>query len=101
MSNSGPMFSPSEWVKRRTTRSSSVSEKERGVHRHATLGAAERESEQRALEGHPRGEGPDLVEVDGGMEADTALVGAEHVVVLDAVALEDLVVAAVALDGEV
>jgi hypothetical protein len=64
-----------------------------GIDLDAALAAAVGDADQRALHGHEEGEGLDVVEVDVVVEAEAALVGAEGVVVLDAVALEELVLA--------
>jgi len=85
------MLAPSAKVKRRTAR----------VDGNAALGAAEWNVDQRALKRHPCGERSDLVAVDGGGEANTALVGPQGVVVLDAVALKDLESTVVHRDREV
>ena len=52
----------------------------------AALAAAERDADQRGLPGHEAGERADVVDVDVGVVAQAALVGAKRVVVLDAVA---------------
>ena len=67
----------------------------------AALGAAEGDVDDRRLPGHPGGQRPDLVDVDGGVVAKAAFVRAQHVVVLHAVAREHLDPAVVHLDREV
>jgi hypothetical protein len=67
----------------------------------AALAAAEGDVVQGALERHPGGQRLDLVQRHLVVEADAALVGAEHVVVLDAVALEQPVLAVVQAHREV
>ena len=71
-----------------------------GVAVDAALGAAEGHVRDGGLPGHERGEGADLVDVDLGVVADAALVGAAGAVVLDAVAGEDVDLAVGALDGD-
>ena len=66
----------------------------------AALGAAERDAGDGGLPGHQRGEGADLVDVDLGMEADAALVGAAGAVVLDPVARVDVDLAVGELDRD-
>ena len=66
----------------------------------AALGAAERDPGDRGLPGHQRGERAHLVDVDLGVEADAALVGAAGAVVLDAVAGEDVDLAVGELDRD-
>ncbi len=72
-----------------------------GVDDDAALAPAVGEAGDGALPGHPRRQGPDLVEADVGVVADAALVGAEGVVVLHPVAGEHPPAAVVHLDGEV
>ena len=60
------------------------------VHRHAPLGAAERQVHHRALERHPERQRHDLVHVHRRVEADAALGGAAGVVVAAAPRLERL-----------
>ncbi len=67
----------------------------------AALAAAERDVVQRRLPRHHRRERLDLVERDVLVVADAALERAEDVVVLDAVALEELERPVVHADGEV
>jgi hypothetical protein len=55
----------------------------------AALSAAERQAHEGALPRHHGREGLEVVEADGLVVADAALVRAEEVVVLDAVALEE------------
>ncbi len=62
-----------------------------GLELDAALGAAEGDVVQGALEGHPGGQRLDLVERHLLVVAHAALVGTEHVVVLDPVALEQTV----------
>ena len=66
----------------------------------AALGAAEGDAGDRGLPGHQRGERADLVDVDLGVEADAALVGAAGAVVLDPVAGEDVDLAVGELDRD-
>ena len=73
----------------------------RRVDDHAALGAAVRQIDDRALPGHPHGEGADLVQRDGRRIADAALVGSAGVVVLHAIAGEGADAAVVHLHGEV
>src|SRR5918994_1280388 len=61
-----------------------------GVAAHATLGPAERELEEGGLEGHHRRQRLDLLDVEGGVEADAALAGATGRVVVDPPTREDL-----------
>jgi hypothetical protein len=68
---------------------------------HAALAAAEGDAHQRTLDGHEQGEALDIIEVYIGVVAQAALVGAQGVVMLDAVSLEQTVVAVVHADGEV
>ncbi len=101
MSYSGPMLAPSACVNRRVMRSSSACE---WLARHeldAALAAAERDVVQRALVGHPGGQRLHLVERDLLVVADAALVRAENVAVLDAVALEHPVLSVVHADRKV
>jgi hypothetical protein len=67
----------------------------------AALAAAERDLVERALVRHPRRQRLHLVEVGLVVVADAALVRPEHVVVLDAVALEHLDLPVVHADREV
>ena len=67
----------------------------------AALAAAEGDVVQRRLEAHPRGQGLHLVEIGLLVVAHAALVRAHDVVVLDAVALEELVLAVVHADRKV
>ena len=66
----------------------------------AALGAAERDAGDRGLPGHQRGERAHLVDVDLGVEADPALVGAAGAVVLDPVAGVDVDLAVGELDRD-
>jgi hypothetical protein len=77
MSYSGPMLAPSAWVNRRVMRSSS------------------------ACECWPGRQRLHLVEGDLLVVADAPLVGAENVAVLDAVALEHLVLSVIHTDRKV
>ena len=61
-----------------------------GIAHHPALGAAEGEIDQRVLPRLEHGQGHDFVAVDGGIEADTPLERPARVVVLGAVAGEDL-----------
>src|SRR6185369_13037772 len=72
-----------------------------GIDDDATLAAAVRDADDRALPGHPHGEGLDLVERDVLVVADAALGRAAAEVVLDAIAGEHLDGAVVHLHGEV
>src|SRR3569623_2108358 len=92
MSRSGPMFVPSAAVKRRVLAR---------VELDAALTTAERNLVERALVRHPRCERLHLVEVRLVVIAHAALVQAEDVVVLNAIALEHLEAAAVAPHREV
>jgi hypothetical protein len=67
----------------------------------AALAAAERDLVERALVRHPRRQRLHLVQVGLVVVADAALVRPEHVVVLDAVALEHLDLPVVHADREV
>jgi len=60
-----------------------------GVERDAALCSAERDVTQSRLPRHPRSQGLDLVEVDHGVESDSALVGTQQIGMLDAVAPEN------------
>ena len=66
----------------------------------AALGAAEGDAGHRGLPGHQRSEGAHLVDVDLGVEADAALVGAAGAVVLDPVARVDVDLAVGLLDRD-
>ena len=68
---------------------------------HAAFGAAERDVDQGRLPGHPHRQRPDVIEVGRRVESQAALGRTARDVVLDAVALEDLDRAVIALDGEV
>lgn len=72
-----------------------------GIDLDAALAAAEGHADERALHGHEEGERLDVVEMHVVMKAEAALVGAEGVVVLNAIALEEPVVTVVHLHGEV
>ena len=71
-----------------------------GVDDDAALAAAVRDADDRALPGHPHGEGLDLVERDVLVVADAALGRPATEVVLDAVAGEDLDGSVVHVDRE-
>ena len=66
----------------------------------ASLGAAVRQAQQRALPGHPHRERGALAEVDLRVVADAAFRRAEHARVLDAVAGEDAPGPVVELNGD-
>ena len=70
-----------------------------GVADDAAFGAAEGEIDQGIFPGLEHGQRHDFIAVDGGVEADAAFEGAACVVVLGAIAGEDLDVAIVHLDG--
>ena len=61
-----------------------------GVHRHSALGAAERQVDDGAFEGHPKSQGHHLVQGDAGVVADSPLGGAAGVVVTAAPGVERL-----------
>jgi hypothetical protein len=65
----------------------------------AALTTAVGEVHERAFPVHPQGKCGDFAEIDGGMVAQAAFDGAAGEVVLDAVAVEDLCGAVIALDG--
>ena len=67
----------------------------------AALGAAQRETDDGALPGHPCRERAHFLDIDVGVEAEAALERAEDVVVLDAVAGEHFHTAIIELDREV
>ena len=71
-----------------------------GVDDDAALAAAVRDADDRALPGHPHGEGLDLVERDVLVVADAALGRAATQVVLDPIAGEDLDRSVVHVDRE-
>ncbi len=101
MSYSGPMFSPSAWVKRRVMRCSSCRETECGSNLMPPLPPPKGRRMSGRLPRHHRRERLDVVERDLRVVAHPALERAEQVVVLDAVALEEPHFAAVHADGEV
>ena len=101
MSFSGPMTMEISEAKRRVRPSSSLGEREPGVHGHAPLGAAIGDVHDGALPRHPHGQGPDLVQVHAGVVADAALGGTPGQAVLDAVAGKDLDTTVVHVDGKV
>jgi hypothetical protein len=84
------MFSPSAWVKRRGR-----------VELDAALAAAKGETHERALPGHHRSEGFDVIEGHAWMVADAALEWPKEVVVLDAITFEQPDFAVVHFDREV
>jgi hypothetical protein len=71
-----------------------------GVADHSSLAAAVRDADRGALPSHPRGQGFDFIYGHVRVVAYAALGGAARDVVLHAIALEDLYVAAVHLDGD-
>ena len=77
-------------VNRRVSRSFSPSESLLGVADDAALGAAVGQIDQRVLPGLEHGQGHDLVHVHGRVVANAALERAAGVVVLGAIAGEDL-----------
>ena len=76
-------------MKRRVSPSSSRDRHLARIAADAALGAAVRETEQRALPGHPDRERSALAERDLRVVADAALRRPEHGGVLDAIARED------------
>ena len=65
------------------------------------FGTAEREAGECALHGHEQGEGFDFVEFNLGVVANPTFIRAEHIVVLHAVAFEELPRAVIHFDGAV
>ena len=90
MSRLGPTSFAILSISERAIRSQLVLLEAAGVDVDAALGAAERDAGDGGLPGHHRGERADLVDVDLGVEAHAALVGAAGAVVLDPEAVEDV-----------
>ena len=101
MSFSGPTRTSISVKNRRVSASSSFWLRLLRIDDHATLAAAVRDADHRALPGHPHREGLDLVERHVLVIADAALGRAAAEVVLDAVAGEHLDRSVVHVDREV
>ena len=89
MSRIGPSTFSMLSMRARVARWRSPGERSLRIDVDAALGAAERQVGERGLPGHRRGQGADPVEVDLGVVAQAALVGAARAVVLHPVGRED------------